>query len=196
MSLFLSRINELSAILDEFAVNCSEPILQSANAITEIFNSGGKLLICGNGGSAADSQHFAAEFVSSFAKGLERRALPAISLTVDSSILTAYSNDFGFENVFARQVEALGNPKDMLIVLTTSGKSNNCILAVEKARDLGLKTLAFSKKESNISQMVDYSIEVPSDNTQHIQECHLVAYHVITEIVENSITKEIREQKK
>jgi D-sedoheptulose 7-phosphate isomerase len=181
------RINEIIAILSEVNLNCLQDIESSANLITECFLSGGKILICGNGGSAADSQHFAAEFVSAFARDLDRKALPALALTVDTSIITAFSNDFSFEKVFARQVEAHGRPGDVLIALTTSGSSKNCLEAVNQAQKLGLKTIAFTQVGGQISKMVDYSIEISSNNTQHIQECHMVCYHIITELVEEAL---------
>ena len=149
------RINEIIAILSEVNLNCLQDIESSANLITECFLSGGKILICGNGGSAADSQHFAAEFVSAFARDLDRKALPALALTVDTSIITAFSNDFSFEKVFARQVEAHGRPGDVLIALTTSGSSKNCLEAVNQAQKLGLKTIAFTQVGGQISKMVD-----------------------------------------
>jgi D-sedoheptulose 7-phosphate isomerase len=127
-----TRINGLSQLLKQVLVECSKSIEEIALLISECFTQGGKILICGNGGSAADSQHFAGEFVSSFAKDLERKALPAIALTVDTSILTAISNDNSFNKVFSRQVEALGRSGDVLIVLTTSGSSKNCLEAVSK----------------------------------------------------------------
>ena len=184
------RINEIIAILSEVNLNCLQDIESSANLITECFLSGGKILICGNGGSAADSQHFAAEFVSAFARDLDRKALPALALTVDTSIITAFSNDFSFEKVFARQVEAHGRPGDVLIALTTSGSSKNCLEAVNQAQKIGLKTIAFTQVGGQISKMVDYSIEIPSNNTQHIQECHMVCYHIITELVEEALFRE------
>ena len=182
-----SRISELSEILPKFETACADSLALAGSLLIDTFNSGSKVLICGNGGSAADSQHFAAEFVSAFSRDLNRRALPAIALTVDTSILTAFSNDFGFEDVFARQVEAYGQSGDVLIVLTTSGSSVNCIKAVREANRKGLKTIAFTRKTATISQEVDCAIEVPSINTQHIQECHMVGYHVLAEIVEKSL---------
>jgi D-sedoheptulose 7-phosphate isomerase len=155
--------------------------------ISKAFLAGSKVLICGNGGSAADSQHFAAEFVSAFSRDITRRGLPAIALTVDTSIITAFSNDFGYEGVFARQVEAYGRNGDVLVSLSTSGSSENCLQAVRKAKLNGLSTVAFTRTSGAIGAEVDISIEVPSTNTQHIQECHMVAYHVITEIVEETL---------
>ena len=185
-----TRINELALALQQVLVECSTSIEEIALIISECFNRGGKILICGNGGSAADSQHFAGEFVSSFAKDLERKALPAIALTVDTSVITAISNDNSFNKVFSRQVEALGRSGDVLIVLTTSGSSKNCLEAVSKAKELGLKTVAFTKVGGDIAKLVDSAIEIPSENTQHIQECHMVSYHILTELVENALFRE------
>jgi D-sedoheptulose 7-phosphate isomerase len=154
------------------------------------FRNGGKLLICGNGGSAADSQHLAAEFVSSFEYGLSRKSLPAISLTVDSSILTAISNDFSFDLVFSRQVEALGVIGDMLLTISTSGKSQNCIQAVEAAKKIGLTTLSLTRQDSPLYDASDLAIGVPSTNTQRIQECHIVAYHILAGLVDSEFMKE------
>ena len=181
------RINEVISILSEVKLNCTQDIQICADLIADCFLSGGKILICGNGGSAADSQHFAAEFVSAFARDLDRKALPALALTVDTSIITAFSNDFSFEKVFARQVEAYGQPGDVLIALTTSGTSANCLEAVKQAQQQGLKTIAFTQFEGPISKVADYSIEIPSKNTQHIQECHMVCYHLIAELVEETL---------
>jgi len=179
-----SRISELSEILPKFETACADSLALAGSLLIDTFNSGSKVLICGNGGSAADSQHFAAEFVSAFSRDLNRRALPAIALTVDTSILTAFSNDFGFENVFARQVEAYGRSGDLLIVLTTSGSSKNCLAAVREAKIRGLKTIALTQSSGAVGLEVDVAIGVPSSNTQHIQECHMMAYHILTEIVE------------
>ena len=182
-----TRISELIGILPHFSSECGDSITQAASIVLKTFLAGSKVLICGNGGSAADSQHFAAEFVSAFSRDITRRGLPAMALTVDTSIITAYSNDFGYEGVFSRQVEAFGRPGDALIVLTTSGSTKNCLNAVRKAKEIGISTIAFTRTLATISGEVDTSIEVPSTNTQHIQECHMVAYHIITEIVEQSL---------
>lgn len=181
------RILELSQILPKFATECLGSLIAAADLLTETFRSGSKVLICGNGGSAADSQHFAAEFVSAFSRDIQRQALPALALTVDTSILTAFSNDFAFENVFARQVEAHGKPGDVLIALTTSGSSKNCIAAVRVAKSQGLKTIALTRTAGLIGNEVDVAIEVPSMNTQHIQECHMLSYHILAELVETSL---------
>ena len=186
-----SRINELKALLLNFESTCENQLILAAELIARAVISGKKILICGNGGSAADSQHFAAELVSSFSKTVSRRAISAIALTTDTSILTAFSNDFSFEKVFMRQVEAHGNQNDVLIVITTSGKSKNCILAVKQAKTMGLKTVALTSMNAEVSKEVDVSIEVPSVNTQHVQECHMVAYHILSEIIENAVLEEV-----
>jgi D-sedoheptulose 7-phosphate isomerase len=179
-----SKIDEAKIVVDQLKLNCSQEILDSATVIVECFKNGNKVLICGNGGSAADSQHFAAEFVSSFSRKFNRRSYPAIALTSDISIITAYANDFSFDGVFARQVESLGQKGDILIAITTSGSSRNCLIAVEQAKKQGLKTLALTKSGGEIANKVDISIQVPSNDTQHIQEGHVISYHIIAGLVE------------
>jgi D-sedoheptulose 7-phosphate isomerase len=181
------RINELSKLLEEFESQCLESLTVAAASLMDAFRKGSKVLICGNGGSAADSQHFAAELVSAFSREIERPALSAIALTVDTSVITAFSNDFNFDNVFARQVEAHGRKGDILIAITTSGSSKNCIAAVRTAKGLGMKTLALTSKGGQISAEADMAIEVPSTNTQHIQECHMVGYHILSELIESAL---------
>ena len=190
MTVLTNRFLELTELLPRFEKKSGSQIQSAALMIAETFISGNKVLICGNGGSAADSQHFAAEFVHSYSKSINRRGLPAIALPTDSSILTAISNDSSFEKIFSRQVESYGVKNDLLIVFTTSGNSKNCVNATKIAKDMGLRTIAFTRTDAEISNLVDISIEVPSLNTQHIQECHLLAYHVITELVELQIFKE------
>lgn len=179
------RIQEIKDLLPNFAKDCSKSLSDAAQLVAEAFSLGSKVLICGNGGSAADAQHIAAEFVSSFSRDIFRKALPAIALTVDTSIITAYGNDFNFDDIFARQVEAYGLKGDVLIALTTSGSSKNCISAVKEAKNKGLKTIAFTRTSGVICKEVDVAIEIPSINTQHIQECHIIGYHILAEIVEN-----------
>ena len=145
MTILVERIEELNRILVEFGRESNEMVTSISHIVAESFRSGGKVIICGNGGSAADSQHFAAKFVSSFTKGLNRRALPAPALTTDTSVLTAYSNDFGYEGVFARQVEAFGLAGDVLIVISTSGNSTNCIKAYHVIAELVEKNFLLHK---------------------------------------------------
>jgi len=181
------RFIELANLIPEFRKHAEVSITTAAEVIAVAFANSKKVLICGNGGSAADSQHFAAEFVNAFSRDLDRRALPAIALSTDTSILTSIANDFQFDNVFSRQVEAYGQSGDVLIALTTSGSSRNCLNAIKTGNSQGLKTITFTKEGSQISQLAQISIEVPSENTQHIQECHMLAYHVITELVEDDL---------
>lgn len=185
------RFQELTDLIPKFEQHSSSAINITADALVKAFKSGNKVLICGNGGSAADSQHFAAEFVNAFSRDLDRKALPAIALSTDTSILTSIANDFEFENIYSRQVEAYGVPGDVLIVLTTSGSSKNCLKAIDTANTMGLTTIAFTKEKGQVSTQSEISIEVPSQNTQHIQECHMLAYHVITELVEDALFRKV-----
>jgi phosphoheptose isomerase len=167
--------------------NCLESIVSAAGLIADAFRSGGKVLLCGNGGSAADCQHMAAEFVSILRRDFERPGLAAIALTTDTSFLTAYANDFGYEGVFARQVEALGKAGDLLVGISTSGNSANVIRAVESARRLGMRTVALTGRAGRLPAMADAAVSVPSADTQHIQEAHLAIEHVICELVERQL---------
>ena len=145
---------------------------------------GNKILFCGNGGSAADSQHLAAELICRFKK--ERRSLAGIALTTDTSALTAIANDYDFESVFARQVEGLGRTGDVLIGISTSGNSSNVIEAFEKAKEKGIHTIAFTGiKESKASAMADITLKVPSSRTARIQECHILTIHLICEYIDS-----------
>lgn len=187
MNTLEKRFNELQALLLIFKDTAKGSIELAAQEISKTFIQGNKILICGNGGSAADSQHFAAEFVNKFNKQINRTALPALALTTDSSIITAISNDSNFDLVFSRQVEAYGKKGDLIVVFTTSGNSKNCINAVKASKLTDMNSIVFTRTNAQISKLADLSIEVPSNNTQHIQECHIFAYHVISELVENSI---------
>ena len=169
------------------AETCTPAIAAAADEITEAFRNGRKLLLCGNGGSAADCQHMAAEFVSRLTKDFERPGLPAIALTTDTSFLTAYANDCGFEGVFARQVQALGRPGDALIGISTSGNSANVIQAMELARTTGLRTVALTGPGGRLAKLADVAIAVPSDDTQHIQETHLAVEHLLCLLVEQAL---------
>lgn len=145
--------------------------------------SGHKIMLCGNGGSAADSQHIAAEFVGRFHK--ERISLPAIALTTDTSILTAVGNDYGYDVVFKRQVEGLGRDGDVLIGISTSGNSKNVIEAFMEAKAKGIRTIAFTgEKESRSSEVADITLRVPSTVTARIQECHILSGHIICSFID------------
>jgi D-sedoheptulose 7-phosphate isomerase len=161
-----------------------EKILQkTAELIASALKQGNKILLCGNGGSAADSQHIAAEFVGRFKK--ERRGLPAIALTTDTSALTCIANDYGYDVVFSRQVEALGDKGDILIALSTSGNSKNVLYAVEKAKAKGLVTIGFSGRDGGeLKKITDHCFIAKSNETAHIQEVHGTALHAICEVVD------------
>jgi D-sedoheptulose 7-phosphate isomerase len=170
--------------------SCADSILAAASAMTQCLRAGNKLLLFGNGGSAADAQHLAAEFTGRFLK--ERRALPAIALHTDTSALTAISNDYGFERAYARQVEALGRAGDVALAITTSGNSKNILAAVAACRDLGIVTIGLtSERGGAFAQTVDLPIVVPSVSTPRIQECHITIGHILCELVENALCPEV-----
>ncbi len=172
-----------------FAETSTDSIVQLVEWIVDTFRSGGKLLLFGNGGSAADAQHVAAEFVNRFK--INRRPLPAIALTTDSSVLTSIGNDFGFDLVYVKQIQALGQAGDLVIAISTSGTSPNVVKAVETARDMGLKTVAFtggtSRPGGDLGPIVDLLLNVPADSTAHIQETHLWLEHIVCELVEKEM---------
>jgi phosphoheptose isomerase len=186
-SVVRSYLAESAAVKRLTAEACAEAITAAATLIGDAFRAGGKVLICGNGGSAADCQHMAAELVSRLTKDFERPGLPAIALTTDSSFLTAYANDCGFEGVFARQVQALGRPGDVLIGISTSGSSANVVQAMELARATGLRTVSLTGSGGRLTELADVAIAVPSKDTQHIQESHLAVEHLICLLVEQAL---------
>ncbi len=161
-------------------------IHEIAQAITAAFQGGHKLLIAGNGGSAADAQHIAGEFLSRL--NFDRNPLPAIALTTDSSVLTAIGNDYGFELTFERQVRGLGRPGDVFIAISTSGRSPNVIAALKAARDCGLSTIGFTGSGgASMPPLCDYCLAVPAEETPLIQQIHIVAAHAICGLVERSL---------
>lgn len=164
-----------------------DAIAAAAEALVDCFSAGNKLLLCGNGGSAADCQHVAAELVSSFDHAIQRPGLPAIALTTDTSFLTAYANDFEFEGVFERQLRALGRRGDVLLAISTSGNSTNVIRAVRAARELGLATIGLTGESGQLERIVDHAIVIASRDTQHIQEALLPLEHVLCAIVERRL---------
>jgi len=163
--------------------NLAPHVSKAADLIGECFRTGNKLLLCGNGGSAADASHLAAELVVRFTK--DRRALPAICLTSDSGILTAAGNDYGFDKIFARQVAAFGQAGDVLICFTTSGNSKNVVRALEEANARKLKTIAFLGRDGgSTAGMADIDLLVKDNSTARIQEAHQLLIHVLCEIIE------------
>ena len=179
-----AHLLESAEVKRQMVERCVDSILAAADLIAETFRSGGKVLLCGNGGSAADCQHMAAEFVNRLTKDFERPGLPAIALTTDTSFLTAFANDCGFEGVFERQVQVLGKPGDVLIGISTSGDSTNVMRAVEAARAVNMRTIALTGSRGRLAQMANIAISVPSANTQYIQEAHLAIEHILCGLVE------------
>jgi D-sedoheptulose 7-phosphate isomerase len=161
-------------------------IARAVELLFSTFMAGGKLLVFGNGGSSADAQHFAAELVGRFAE--ERRPLPAIALTTNQALLTAWSNDYSFDDVFARQIDALGTPGDVAFGISTSGRSANVVKALARARGLGLKTVGLTGADGGaIATLCDVLLDVPLTTTAQIQEVHLVTYHAICAAVESRL---------
>jgi len=171
-------------VKNKTAESCAAEIARAATVIADSVAGGGKILLCGNGGSAADCQHMAAEFVSRLSSDFVRPGIAAIALTTDTSFITAFTNDVEFDGVFARQVETLGKPGDVLIGISTSGRSRNVVRAVESARANGLKVIVLTGVEGPLAEMADVAIRVPSQSTQHIQESHLAIEHIVCRLVE------------
>ena len=183
---FIKYLDESSFNIDNMRNNLYSDIEKSINYIENSINSGGKIIFFGNGGSASDSQHLCAEFVGRYKK--DRSPLAAISLNTDTSILTAVANDMGYEKVFERQIEALAKKEDVIFAISTSGNSKNVINAVVAGKKMGIKIIALTgKKESELSNLSDVSIKVPSDKVNHIQEMHIIIGHFICEIIEKNI---------
>ncbi|NTU96415.1 MAG: SIS domain-containing protein [Chlorobiaceae bacterium] len=181
--LYSARIKETVARSD------SAVIVAMARLVAETFEKGGKVLICGNGGSAADAQHLATELTIRYRASVLRPALPAIALNTDSSALTAGSNDLGYDAVFARLVEAYGRTDDLLLVLSTSGNSRSIINALDRARDIGMRTIALLGGDGGLSKgAADLEIIVPhSGSADRVQECHITIGHVMIDLVERML---------
>lgn len=170
-------------------VECEDALIAAANTITEALQNGGKLLLCGNGGSAADCQHIAAEFVSVLTQSFLRPGLAAIALTTDTSILTASANDFGFEGIFERQVQALGRSGDVLVGISTSGNSANVLRALQYAADHGIRTIGLTGTPGGkMAGACDICLCAPSRVTQFIQESHIMMGHILCDLAEQSLT--------
>jgi D-sedoheptulose 7-phosphate isomerase len=177
-----------SSVLADLADRCAEDVAEAATLLADAVAAGGKILICGNGGSAADAQGLATEFVSTLTTDRRRPAIAAIALTTDTSILTAIANDFGFDGVFARQVEAIGRDGDALIGISTSGNSHDVILAVERARETRMTTIALTGRTGGrLAGLADVAVRVPSDATSHVQEAHLAIEHALAFAVEDAL---------
>ena len=179
------QIDLSSEVIKETANLCSEQILKGSEVILNALDQGNKVMWCGNGGSAGEAQHLSGELVCGL-RSHKRPALASISLTTDTSVISAWSNDVGFKSVFSRQIEALGNSGDVLVALSTSGNSTNIINALETAKDLNIISLGLTgNKESRMKELCDFIISIPSNDTQRIQESHLLVGHIICEIIEN-----------
>ncbi len=188
----LARIKELAAeaaVLRKTVVEqLSEKLLEVSAVFSGVIGSGGKILIAGNGGSAADAQHFAGEMIVRLTSERNRQSLPAISLTSDTAVITACANDYGFDKIFSRQVEGLGNKGDLLFVISTSGNSKNLIEAVKTAKDKGILTVGLlGNNGGKLGKMVDRSLTIPHPSTQRIQEEHIFFIHLLVELVERDL---------
>jgi D-sedoheptulose 7-phosphate isomerase len=182
---------ESAALKERIARSLEGEIRKAGDLLVTALLAGKKLLLFGNGGSAADAQHIAAELVGRFVR--ERSPLPAIALTTDTSALTAIGNDYGFENVFERQIRALGQPGDVAIGISTSGRSANVVRAAEAARQAGIRTIALTGGDGgNLAPIVDVAIVVPSTTTARIQECHITIGHVLCEYVDGELANDGR----
>ena len=182
-----NQILESAKIKNEMVKNGLESIEKAAESLIGSINAGGKILWCGNGGSAADAQHLATELMGGMSDH-DRMPIPSIALTTDSSFITAWSNDTDFDSIFSRQVQGLGAEGDVLIGISTSGNSENVINALKQAKYKNLKTIAFTGKTGgNLDGIADITIKVPSDNTQRIQESHIMIGQILCSLIELSI---------
>ena len=183
---FAEALRELAATAERVASELGPTMDRALEMVQSTVTRGGTLFFCGNGGSAADAQHMATEYVVRYMRN--RRAYPAIALTTDTSLLTAAGNDIGFENVFARQVEALAKAGDLLIIHSTSGNSPNVLRAADAARAKGVQVLAFSARDGGaLKALADHNVIIPTSRTDRAQELHLCIEHVICDAVEKSL---------
>lgn len=183
---FKAALDDLAALARRIADDMGPQLDRALGMVQETVSRGGTIYFCGNGGSAADAQHLATEYVVRFSRS--RRAYPAIALTTDSSLLTAAGNDLGFDHIFARQVDALGRAGDLLVIHSTSGKSPNVLRAAEVAKKKGVKVLAFSARDGGeLRALADHSVVIPTSRTDRAQELHLCLQHIICDIVERTL---------
>jgi D-sedoheptulose 7-phosphate isomerase len=183
---FVAALRDLAALATTVADSMGPDFDRALEMVSQTVKRGGTLFFCGNGGSAADAQHMATEYVVRYMRN--RRAYPAVALTTDTSLLTATGNDLGFDYVFSRQVEALVKPGDLLIIHSTSGNSPNVVLAAEAARARGVPVLSFSARDGGkLREVSDHSVIVPSQRTDRAQELHLCLEHIICDLVERTL---------
>jgi D-sedoheptulose 7-phosphate isomerase len=179
---------DATALMAEVRATCLDDIIAASALVTEALRAGHALLICGNGGSAADAQHLATEFVSALTLDHPRPAMRAMALTTDTSALTAIANDYGADRMFARQIEAIGTARDVLLAISTSGTSPNIVAAAEAARSAGITVIALTGASGGaVAPLADVAIRVPSTITAHIQECHLAIEQLLALIAERSL---------
>lgn len=184
----INQIRESSDVKNTMIVACVEDIEKGAELMVNAVKNGKKILWCGNGGSAADAQHMAAELMGGL-RSHERPAIQSIALTTDTSFITAWSNDTDYESIFSRQIEGLGNAGDVLLAISTSGNSNNVVKAVEACKAKGISVIVLTGKTGGVLKVLeDVTVSIPSDDTQRIQEGHLLAEHILCEMVEKSVT--------
>ena len=185
--IIISHLEQSATVKRRVGEVCIPSISSAIDLIENAFKNGNKLMICGNGGSAADSQHMAAEFTSRLTKDFDRPSLPALALTTDTSFLTAFANDCGYDGVFARQVEGLGKSGDVLLGITTSGGSKNVLMAIEQCQKMGISVVALTGQDGLRGASADAVIAVPSNDTQFVQESHLSIEHIICAQVEQRL---------
>jgi D-sedoheptulose 7-phosphate isomerase len=179
---------ESIAVKQAVAEKCTAEITRAAGILIECLKNDGKILLCGNGGSAADCQHIAAEFTSVLSQDFVRPGLAAIALTTDTSFITANANDFGFEGIFERQVQALGREGDVVVGISTSGNSKNVLCALKYAREHNIRTVALTGESGGqMADVADVAVKVPSPDTQHIQESHITIGHILCALVESGL---------
>jgi len=186
--LIARALEESLRVKEDFIKKNVSTLIQLAENISKSFENGGKLMLCGNGGSAADAQHLAAEFVNRFQ--LERQPLPALALTTDTSIITSVANDYRYEDVFSKQIKALGVQGDILLAISTSGRSGNILSAIRTAKEKGLYTAGFIGGDGgDMIKLVDLALVVESGRTPRVQEAHILAGHLICELVDHILFK-------
>lgn len=193
--LIRSALESSARIKQEMITACLEPLKTAALWIAEAMKKGHVLLLCGNGGSAADSQHISTEFVVRLTSQTRRGALPAIALTTNTSTLTAAANDFGFDKIFSRQIEALGRAGDVLIAISTSGHSPDVLEAARCARKKGLKVIAFlGAQKRELGALADLCLCIPSEDSQRVQEGHITAGHILVSLVERRLLEKLADK--
>ena len=186
--MIINQIRESADVKNTMIVASVEDIEKAAEMMVAAVQNGNKILWCGNGGSAADAQHMAAELMGGL-RSHDRPAIQSIALTTDTSFITAWSNDTDYESIFSRQIEGLGSTGDILMAISTSGNSRNVVKAVESCKEKGITVIVLTGKTGGLlKDMGDVTISIPSDNTQRIQEGHLLAEHILCEMVEKSVT--------